>query len=111
MKIINSNMDDRELLLAYVKLESEMAFAILEDRYRKSVYLACLKRLEDAHVAEDTVQLVFIELHKQAKSLSLNPEVKIAGWLSKTAKNKARNAARIEAPRRLMETPLNDASC
>src|SRR5688572_13456435 len=92
-------MNDRELLCEYVEKRSESAFAELVARHINLVYSAALRLVQDAHLARDVAQLVFIELARKPRSVR-NPDA-LAGWLYRAARFTAANTVRTE--RRLRE--------
>jgi RNA polymerase sigma factor (sigma-70 family) len=94
-------MTDRDLLQQYVQHGSEAAFTQLVSRYVKLVYSVCRRRLRDAHLAEDATQAVFLVLAKKARRL--RGDTVLAGWLHRTARYAASNAARAATLRRQHE--------
>jgi RNA polymerase sigma factor (sigma-70 family) len=72
--------DSQKLLADYVQDGSEAAFRELVTRYVDFIYSAALRLVGgDAHRAQDVTQMVFVDLSRQAKTLS--PEVMLGGWL------------------------------
>ncbi|MGZ4964021.1 MAG: RNA polymerase sigma factor, partial [Limisphaerales bacterium] len=89
-----SELDDAELLSAYVSRQSEEAFSMLVERYIALVYSAALRQVQNPDQAKEVTQAVFIVLAQKAGKLS---ETKVlAGWLCRTAHFVARNARRTE---------------
>lgn len=88
---------DAALLHCYVQKNSQTAFAALIDRHKRLVYMACLRELHDAPMAEDATQVVFLLLAR--KAASLQNAASLAGWLFRTARFAARNALRQERRR------------
>ena len=81
---------DWTLLRRYVESNSQDAFAALVSRHLNMVYTACLRELQDASLAEDAAQSVFIIL--AAKAPKLSAKINLAGWLFQTARFAAKNA-------------------
>jgi RNA polymerase sigma factor (sigma-70 family) len=72
--------DDSALLRQFVENHSDEAFAELVRRYVNLVYSTALRETRgDSHRAEETTQLVFIDLARKAPSL-VNRTV-LGGWL------------------------------
>jgi RNA polymerase sigma factor (sigma-70 family) len=94
-------LTDRELLQQYAKSGSEDLFRQLVERHADLVYASCLRRLGDAHLAEDAAQAVFIILAKKAPKIGRG--VVLSNWLFKTAGNVAANALRSLRRRRKYE--------
>lgn len=90
-------MEDRRLLRRFVEENSQEAFAALTARHLGLVYSVCRRELDDADLAEDVTQAVFLILARKAPSL--RREVVLSGWLFQTARFAARNA-RTQARRR-----------
>jgi RNA polymerase sigma factor (sigma-70 family) len=103
-------MTDNRNLLAEYAAGSEPAFRELVDRYLPLVYSTAFRLVSgDAHLAQDISQTVFLDLAREAKSLSTHPQ--LAGWLhrhtcyvaSKTLRsqrrreNRERQAAQMSA--------------
>src|SRR3954465_13270399 len=76
---------------------TEEAFEEIVRKYSRLVYGAAYRRLNEAHLAEDVTQSVFITL--QAKRPGLTPKVSIAGWLIRATQFVASRAAKAEARR------------
>jgi RNA polymerase sigma factor (sigma-70 family) len=95
-------MDDLELLRRYADAGSQDAFAELVRRHVNLVYSAALRRVgDDAHLAGDVTQKVFIALARQAASVSRRRTV--AGWLYTASRYTAAHTVRTERRRRERE--------
>lgn len=94
-------MEDWQLLREYVDKGSQAAFSMLVARYVNLVYATCRRELNDAVLAEDVTQVVFLILAKKAPSL--REGTILAGWLFKTARFAARDAHRQETRRQRHE--------
>jgi RNA polymerase sigma factor (sigma-70 family) len=70
---------DHALLCQYVQTGSEDAFSRIVYRHSGWVYHTCRRNLQDAHLAEDATQAVFLLLSR--KALSIKPETHLGGWL------------------------------
>jgi len=70
----------QQLLADYTKNDSEAAFRELVTRYIDLVFSTAIRLVGgDAHLAEDVVQTVFIDLARQASRLSA--DTMLGGWL------------------------------
>ena len=98
--------EDGQLLRQYTRQGSQAAFSRLVSRYLNLVYSVCLREVQDAALAEDVTQVVFLLLAKKAPSLG--PDTRLAGWLFQTARFAAKNALRREAHRRLREQRVGE---
>src|SRR6266850_592046 len=85
-------MNDWPLLREYVDRGSEAAFESLVKRHIDMVYSTALRRLRDAHLAQDATQAVFILLARKARRL--RSSVILGGWLYRTANFVANRALR-----------------
>ncbi len=101
MELEISMSDDRELLREYASNGSERAFAELVTRHLDLVYSAAVRRLGDAHLAQDIAQIVFTDLARKAPSLP--PDVVLPGWLHRATLFAATDMIRSEHRRRLRE--------
>ena len=101
-----STMDDRLLLQRFVKDNSQEAFAALTARYLSLVYSVCRRELDDADLADDVTQAVFLILARKAPSL--RREVVLSGWLFQTARFAAKNARTQETRRKAYEQKAAD---
>src|ERR1700743_1760793 len=93
--------NDAELLLAYVKGQSEEAFSLLVARYVALVYSAALRQVQNSHLAEEVTQAVFVILAQKARHL--NERAILSAWLCRTAHFVARNALKAEYRRHYRE--------
>lgn len=93
--------EDIELLRDYVANESEPAFRTLVERHVDMVYATALRQVQDAHLAQEVTQAVFIALAKKARSLP--PKTILAGWLFRAAQFASAKAKRTEARRKHWE--------
>src|SRR5688572_21746864 len=90
-------MNDRELLRQFVEQSSRASFDELVERHIDLVYSVCLREVQDAALAEDATQVVFLLLATKAGTLSA--ETLIPGWLFNTARFVSRNALKQERRR------------
>ena len=80
-----------------VQAGGDAAFEEIVRKYSRLVYGAALRRVNNAHLAEDVTQSVFIILHQ--KLPTLNQNVSILGWLIRATQFVASRAAKAEARR------------
>ncbi|MDE3068184.1 MAG: sigma-70 family RNA polymerase sigma factor [Verrucomicrobiota bacterium] len=103
---------DSELLRRYARAGSEDAFAELVQRHVNLVYSAALRQVgDDAHLARDAAQNVFIALARKARPLSRRNS--LTGWLYTSAHFAAAKIVRAEQRRRgregqFMREPSNE---
>jgi uncharacterized protein (TIGR03435 family) len=93
--------DDMDLLRDFATNGSEAAFATLVSRHVNLVYSAALRRLGNAHEAEEVAQAVFIILAKKAGNLRRGTI--LSGWLYQTAQLTAANLQRAARRRQRRE--------
>lgn len=72
------------------------AFAILVDRYRKSLLEWVYRFVRDFHLANDIVQDVFLQLYISLGSIDLDSSLK--AWLFKVARNRSIDRLRRKRP-------------
>ena len=96
-------MNDSQALLAeYAMNGTEAAFREIVSRYVNFVYSTALRLVDgNTQLAEDVVQMVFISLAQQARSLSSG--VMLGGWLHQRTFHLATKAARSERRRQIRE--------
>ncbi len=92
----------RKLLEEYVQNGSEAAFRELVDGYVNLVFSAALRLTDgDTHLAEDVAQTVFLDLARNARTLSR--DVMLGGWLHRHTIFVAANTLRGERRRQARE--------
>ena len=72
-------------LFQQVKEGDENAFATIYEKYRKDVFVAAYRVLQNTHDAEDVTQEVFITLWNKRKGIEVNTAVR--AYLTRTAHN------------------------
>ena len=90
-----------ELLREFARSNSEQSFATLVRRHINLVYSVALRRLNNAHEAEEVTQVVFIILAKKAGSL--RGRTILSGWLYQTAQLTSANFQRAAIRRQRRE--------
>ena len=93
--------DDLTLLREYARNNSEAAFSELVLRHINLVYSVTLRSVNDAHLAEEITQTVFIILARKADKLSQHTV--LPGWLCRTARYASANALTIQRRRQHRE--------
>src|SRR5262245_3136469 len=94
--------ETQQLLNQYVEDGSEEAFGELVKRYVDLVYSSAVRLVNrDAHLAEDVTQTVFLDLARQARTLS--PNVMLGGWLHRHTCFVASKTLRAQRRRQLRE--------
>src|ERR1700760_4078367 len=93
--------DDMDLLGEFVQNGSEEAFAELVARHLNLVYSVALRRVYDAHLAQEVAQAVFIILARKAPSLG--PKTILPAWLCRTAQYAAADTLKIQRRRQKRE--------
>ena len=97
--------DDMELVREYARHGSEEAFATLVSRHINLVYSVALRRLHDAHLAEEVTQAAFIILARKAGSL--NAKTILSAWLCRTAQYAAADASKMQRRRQHREQEMH----
>ena len=94
--------DDVDLLHRYATEGAEDAFREVVQRRFGLVYAVALRQVgNDAHLAREVAQSVFLELARRASSLSRRKVV--SGWLYRTTRFTAIDVVRAERRRRVRE--------
>jgi RNA polymerase sigma factor (sigma-70 family) len=93
---------DAELLNAFVLGQDEAGFRELVDRRIGFVYAVNLRRLREAHLAQDATQAVFIALARKAARVACCPSV--IGWLHRSCCYESLNLMRAQTNRLARET-------
>jgi RNA polymerase sigma factor (sigma-70 family) len=99
--VTNEASDDSQLLEEYARTRSPQAFASIVGKYVDFVYSAALRRVRDAHLAEDVAQAVFVILAQRAHRLK--PGTVLPGWLYRATRYAASNALRLQRRRKSHE--------
>src|ERR1039458_8935767 len=68
-----NSLTDQQLLRQYTELRAEAAFGELVRRHVDLVYSAAVRMVQDAHLAEDVTQGVFVALSRSAGQLTERP--------------------------------------
>lgn len=100
-------MDDEALLQEFTRTRSEKALRQLVDRYLPLVMGVALRRTGNRQLAEEIAQDVFAVFARRAGHL--NAGSGLAGWLHRTAVNRANSAVRSEARHHRKLKALNEA--
>src|SRR6478609_1001992 len=84
--------EDADLLREFALRRDQASFRQLVERRIGFVYAVNLRRLGDAHLAQDATQAVFIALARKAESVARCPSV--VGWLHRSSCYESRNMIR-----------------
>lgn len=100
--LVESEMEDHELLHEFARNQSEAAFAELVSRHINLVYSAALRLAGEPEFAKDVAQTVFIGLARNPNAVR-NPRA-LAAWLYGATRFAAATALRSERRRRQRES-------
>jgi uncharacterized protein (TIGR03435 family) len=93
--------DDRELLEAFIRDNSETAFRCLVERHARWMFAAAFRQLRDRQLAEDAAQAAFIILLQKAKAMPSN--AKFSSWLFSSLQFTVKNLQRARRRRHFHE--------
>lgn len=107
-------MNGAELLTEFRRRRSEQAFADLVGRYGGLVFSVAKRRLNNAALAEEAAQSVFLRLAQSTANLA--SEAELIGWLHRTSihvavdlwRSETRRRAREEKAAAMQSTDLNE---
>jgi RNA polymerase sigma factor (sigma-70 family) len=94
-------MSDWELLQEYARTASQEAFTELVSRHIDWVHSAALRKVRDAHLAEDVAQAAFIALAQSAGKL--RPNTVVSAWLFGVVRYASASALRAQKRRQTHE--------
>jgi RNA polymerase sigma factor (sigma-70 family) len=94
-------MNGAELLSEFRRKRSERAFADLVRRFDDLVFSVAMRRLNNAALAEEAAQTVFLRLAKSTPNIATEPE--LIGWLHRTTIHVAVDLWRSETRRHARE--------
>src|SRR6187401_282784 len=92
--------DDVQLLREYLENDSQEAFRALVERHVRLVYSTAQRVVNNAELAEEVTQTVFMILATKGRKLK---GTLLAGWLHRTARFAALQALRVERRRERRE--------
>lgn len=101
-------MDDSKQLRAFVECGSESDFRKIVERHMGMVYSTAMRRLNDAGLAEEASQNVFVKLSQKAQRLGT--PANLAGWLYKSTLLETSNMIRSKDRRRKRQEILTELS-
>jgi RNA polymerase sigma-70 factor (ECF subfamily) len=94
-KTMTERTDHMLLFMADTLSESEkQKLEIMYDRYRRKMYTAAKRILNDGFKAEDAVQNAFVSIAKNINRININDEDALEGYVITIAKNEAYNVIR-----------------
>jgi RNA polymerase sigma factor (sigma-70 family) len=99
---VERETSDHDLLIAYAKDGSDVAFTELVQRHAHAVYASALRQTANPSLAEEVTQVVFILLARKAGSLK--PGIVVAGWLFRATQFTAKDIMKAERRRLHRET-------
>ena len=89
------------LVREFAASQSEPAFAALVERHIGLVHSAALRQVDDAHLAEEITQAVFIILAR--KAVSFGSKTILSAWLYRTTRYAAADALKTRRRRQIRE--------
>lgn len=93
--------EDMDLVREYARHKSERAFAELVSRYINLVYSVAFRHVQNAHLAEEITQAVFVLLAQKAGSLG--PKTILPAWLCRASRNIAVRTSTVQCRRQKRE--------
>jgi DNA-directed RNA polymerase specialized sigma24 family protein len=96
-----SDLNDNDLLFAFLRQGNERAFTTLVERHAGLVFGSALRPLGDRGAAEEVTQSVFTTLARKAQWLT--GQGGLAGWLYRSTVLEVRFRQRTEVRRRARE--------
>jgi len=94
-------VEDMDLIREYVRHKSERAFAELVSRHINLVYSVAFRDIQNAHLAEEITQAVFVLLAQ--KAASLGPKTILSAWLCRASRNIAIRTSIVQCRRQKRE--------
>jgi RNA polymerase sigma factor (sigma-70 family) len=95
---------DAELLRQFVQQGSQQAFATLMRHHLPFVYATCKRELNNAEMAQDAAQVVFLILARKASTL--RNRTALAAWLFQTARFVSQDIRKKEQRRMFQEQQI-----
>lgn len=86
-----TNNEDHSLF-QLIKKRDKQAFTVVYQKYHAYLYALALRYLKDKHMAEDTVQHIFVKLWETAKNIEI--EINLKNYLYTMTKNNILNQIR-----------------
>src|SRR5690242_14016477 len=99
--------ESQKLIARYLETGSEEAFRELVRRYIDLVHSTAVRLVGgDVHLAQDVVQMVFVQFARKARGLPT--DVLLGGWFHRVTCNVAAKVMRTERRRRSREREVTE---